>query len=221
MKQHAPMVIASLNIKFVMETSIALMDQMKPDAVRFQNYIRYFKKHSSFSILDQHGCEPNEFRCANKRCILKTWRCDSDDDCGDNSDEENCATNPPGSPCRYNEFQCRSGNQCIPKSFHCDLERDCVDGSDEIGCCELISLNVFHVDSLFSISAPVYIQKPPPPMITLDPGALFEISCTAVGTPTPEVVWRLNWGHIPEKCTTRSENGVGVLTCPNIQVLYI
>lgn len=140
MKQLVPMVIASQNIKFVMETLTALMDQMKPDAVSIQNYVRYSKRCSGAFFLDQHGCEPNEFRCANKRCILKTWRCDSDDDCGDNSDEENCATNPPGSPCRYNEFHCRSGNQCIPKSFHCDLERDCVDGSDEIGCCMFISL---------------------------------------------------------------------------------
>lgn len=55
-------------------------------------------------------------------------------------------------------------------------------------------------------------------MVTLDPGAIFEITCTALGVPTPEVVWRLNWGHIPEKCTTKSEGGVGTLTCPNIQV---
>jgi len=33
------------------------------------------------------ACEPNEFECDSKKCILKTWRCDSDDDCGDGSDE--------------------------------------------------------------------------------------------------------------------------------------
>ena len=33
-------------------------------------------------------CQPNEFQCANGiTCILKTWVCDSDDDCGDGSDE--------------------------------------------------------------------------------------------------------------------------------------
>lgn len=46
--------------------------------------------------LDRHGCEPNQFRCDNMRCVQKTWRCDSDDDCGDGSDERNCGTSPPG-----------------------------------------------------------------------------------------------------------------------------
>lgn len=45
---------------------------------------------------DPDGCEPNEYQCDNKKCVMKTWRCDSDDDCGDGSDERNCATNPPG-----------------------------------------------------------------------------------------------------------------------------
>ncbi|XP_063241894.1 basement membrane-specific heparan sulfate proteoglycan core protein isoform X7 [Bacillus rossius redtenbacheri] len=145
------------------------------------------------------GCEPNEFRCNNKKCVLKTWMCDADDDCGDNSDEANCATNAPGSPCRYSEFQCRSGNQCIPKSFHCDQAPDCQDGSDEIGC------------------SSAYIQSPPPPMITLDIGSIFIVTCTARGIPTPQIVWRLNWGHIPSKCTTTSVDGTGTLTCPDIQ----
>ena len=25
-----------------------------------------------------------------------------------------------------------------------------------------------------------------------------------MGIPTPEIVWRLNWGHVPEKCTMTS-----------------
>ena len=70
---------------------------------------------------------------------------------------------------------------------------------------------------LFS-SASVVILKPPPPMITIPVGDIFEISCTAVGVPTPQIVWRLNWGHVPKKCQMRSVNGVGTLTCPDIQV---
>ena len=53
------------------------------------------------------SCEPNEFQCDNRKCVLKTWRCDSDDDCGDGSDERFCATNPPGSACKYNEWKCK------------------------------------------------------------------------------------------------------------------
>ncbi|XP_074025385.1 basement membrane-specific heparan sulfate proteoglycan core protein isoform X7 [Leptinotarsa decemlineata] len=147
-----------------------------------------------------NGCEPNEFQCANKKCVLKTWICDSDDDCGDGSDEQECATNPPGSACQYHQFACHSNNQCIPKSYHCDMQNDCADGSDEVGCAK-----------------PVIAQNPPP-MVTLKVGEKFEITCRAVGIPTPEIVWRLNWGHVPPKCRMISNNGFGTLICENIQI---
>lgn len=107
------------------------------DENRCSKYFTHTFIHFALSLpifIDLHGCEPNEFRCSNKRCVLKTWRCDSDDDCGDGSDEANCATNPPGSPCAYNQYACQSNNQCVPRAFHCDGQNDCVDGSDEIGC---------------------------------------------------------------------------------------
>ncbi|XP_023290722.1 basement membrane-specific heparan sulfate proteoglycan core protein [Orussus abietinus] len=155
---------------------------------------------SDESRCSPHGCEPNEFRCANKQCVIKTWRCDGDKDCADGTDEENCTPSPPGSPCRYDEFQCTTNDQCIPKSYHCDMERDCMDGSDELGC------------------SPVYITKAPPPMVVLMPGEAMILTCSAVGVPIPEINWRLNWGHIPAKCTTTSINGTGTLTCPDIQI---
>ncbi|KAJ7986281.1 hypothetical protein DPEC_G00338310 [Dallia pectoralis] len=37
-------------------------------------------------------CETGQFQCKNGRCIPTLWRCDDDDDCSDNSDEENCAS---------------------------------------------------------------------------------------------------------------------------------
>ena len=55
-------------------------------------------------------------------------------------------------------------------------------------------------------------------MVVLKPGEDMVLSCTATGIPVPEINWRLNWGHIPAKCTTTSINGTGTLTCKNIQV---
>ena len=35
-------------------------------------------------------CSSFEFECDNGVCTLDAFRCDGDNDCGDNSDEENC-----------------------------------------------------------------------------------------------------------------------------------
>ncbi|XP_037931811.1 basement membrane-specific heparan sulfate proteoglycan core protein [Teleopsis dalmanni] len=148
-----------------------------------------------------HGrkCQPNQFMCRNSKCIERIWRCDGENDCGDNSDEDSCDPEPSGAPCRYDEFQCRSGH-CIPKSFQCDDTNDCVDGSDEIGC-----------------MVPVPI-RPPPPRINLQVGNPLNLTCVATGVPVPTIIWRLNWGHVPEKCASRSHAGTGTLYCPNMEV---
>ncbi|XP_077635949.1 low-density lipoprotein receptor-related protein 8 isoform X1 [Crocuta crocuta] len=71
-------------------------------------------------------CEEDQFRCRNERCIPSVWRCDEDDDCSDNSDEDDC----PKKTCADSDFTCGNGH-CIPERWKCDGEEECPDGSDE------------------------------------------------------------------------------------------
>uniref|UniRef100_A0A182NMJ9 Basement membrane-specific heparan sulfate proteoglycan core protein n=1 Tax=Anopheles dirus TaxID=7168 RepID=A0A182NMJ9_9DIPT len=145
-------------------------------------------------------CEPNQFKCRNHKCVLKTWLCDGEQDCGDGSDEENCSTLASDASCHYAEYQCHSG-QCIPKSFQCDTHPDCLDKSDEVDC-----------------MVPSVIQ-PPPPSLMISAGGILNITCRATGVPVPQILWRLNLGHVPPKCTSRSDNGFGWLVCENMQLI--
>lgn len=61
------------------------------------------------------------------KCIQQRWRCDRDDDCGDNSDEKNCPT-PQCDSDQY--FKCADG-LCVSQKWRCDGDPDCPDGSDE------------------------------------------------------------------------------------------
>lgn len=89
---------------------------------------------SGIIVVTNGLCEPNQYQCANRRCVLKTWLCDSEDDCLDGSDEQNCGVADNRQMCTPVEFKCSQYDQCVPKSFHCDGQSDCRDGSDEIGC---------------------------------------------------------------------------------------
>ncbi|CAL7939536.1 unnamed protein product [Xylocopa violacea] len=73
-------------------------------------------------------CAPRQFACANDVCIPGSWRCDRDNDCGDNSDEINCNR----TICMPN-FEC-DDNKCISKHWVCDFDEDCKDGRDEMNC---------------------------------------------------------------------------------------
>lgn len=70
--------------------------------------------------------------CKSGRCIPSTFVCDSENDCGDFSDETGCVN----VTCSSSQFQCDNG-RCVPNTWRCDSENDCGDGSDEgIHCVE-------------------------------------------------------------------------------------
>ncbi|XP_004594559.2 SCO-spondin [Ochotona princeps] len=76
------------------------------------------------------GCAEGEAPCQDSgHCVPYEWLCDNQDDCGDGSDEEGCAT--PG--CTEGQVTCSSG-RCLPLALLCDGQDDCGDGTDERGC---------------------------------------------------------------------------------------
>ncbi|NXR06683.1 LRP3 protein, partial [Semnornis frantzii] len=92
--------------------------------------------------LGQAECQSDEFRCANGKCIPSTWKCNSMDECGDNSDERNCTvppTEPLSSICPSGMFQCSAAHstKCLVNELRCNSVKDCSDGSDEDNCPDL------------------------------------------------------------------------------------
>ncbi|XP_050504158.1 sortilin-related receptor-like isoform X12 [Diabrotica virgifera virgifera] len=76
-----------------------------------------------------NSCSPEHFTCSNHFCIPRGWKCDGEDDCGDNSDEFQCSTQT----CPPSFFVCGDG-KCLPNYWRCDYDTDCADGSDEAKC---------------------------------------------------------------------------------------
>lgn len=67
-------------------------------------------------------CAASQFACENGRCIPNIWKCDSENDCGDGSDEGDfCAEKT----CAYFQFTCPRTGHCIPQSWVCDGDDDC------------------------------------------------------------------------------------------------
>ena len=63
-------------------------------------------------------------------------------------------------------------------------------------------------DYRFCLIASPTIVVSPPPKVEVEPTYTITINCTAMGIPTPEIIWRLNWGCVPEKCTMTSTQQV-------------
>ncbi|XP_076042677.1 sortilin-related receptor-like [Oratosquilla oratoria] len=74
-------------------------------------------------------CPKNTFQCANNVCINSNWKCDGDNDCGDNSDEVDCEA----VTCTEPSWKCDNG-RCIASTWKCDYDNDCGDNSDEKDC---------------------------------------------------------------------------------------
>ncbi|XP_076861463.1 low-density lipoprotein receptor-related protein 1-like isoform X3 [Brachyhypopomus gauderio] len=76
------------------------------------------------------NCTASQFVCKNDKCIPFWWKCDTEDDCGDRSDEP---ADCPEFRCRPGQFQCGTGT-CINPAYICDGDNDCGDNSDEANC---------------------------------------------------------------------------------------
>ncbi|CAH1974934.1 unnamed protein product [Acanthoscelides obtectus] len=85
---------------------------------------------SWFDFKNFNSCTIHQFSCRNDKCIPILARCNGNDDCGDNSDEEHCDLYLCEEP---HFFKCKNA-RCISKVFVCDGDNDCIDYSDEQNC---------------------------------------------------------------------------------------
>ncbi|GIY65583.1 low-density lipoprotein receptor-related protein 2 [Caerostris extrusa] len=87
------------------------------------------KRHGFVMEMMISTCGPREFACNSGRCIPQSFRCDSDNDCGDYSDEMGCAENM----CILSIYMSWI-RPLYSQSWVCDGDNDCFDQADEQSC---------------------------------------------------------------------------------------
>ncbi|XP_036070280.1 low-density lipoprotein receptor-related protein 2 isoform X3 [Oryzias melastigma] len=81
------------------------------------------------------GCLDSDWMCRNGICIPKELRCNQENDCMDNSDEDDCGA------CGEGSMLCPEG-KCVSPEDMCDGQLHCSDGSDEPTTCgHICSMN--------------------------------------------------------------------------------
>ncbi|CAH8676875.1 unnamed protein product [Schistosoma rodhaini] len=155
-------------------------------------------------------CEYYQGREPIKSTFMVHWTCDGESDCGNGFDESNCEARA-SERCQDRMFNCKRDGRQIPMAFVCDKDRDCSDGEDELTC------------------APPMIAEPRTTRYSVRRGDTVVLVCEVTGNPVPYVIWRFNWGclpdepsrfrisNVPRNCDSPMPTVVSTLTISNVR----
>ncbi|VDK37235.1 unnamed protein product [Taenia asiatica] len=160
-------------------------------------------------------CDPIVMKCETyrgqpprKQSYMVHWQCDGEDDCGNGYDEANCQ-DPAINFCVKQQYTCPSSGLQIPRAFMCDSDPDCDRNEDEEQCRE---------PQILDAPRAQYAHRR---------GDTVTLTCEVTGRPNPRVIWRFNWGCLPddgrrmivrnfaENCGTPNEKTISTLTISN------
>ncbi|XP_074662760.1 prolow-density lipoprotein receptor-related protein 1-like isoform X2 [Tubulanus polymorphus] len=95
------------------------------------------EEDENLTVCTSFKCPEHSFQCntTEKRCIERDRICDGRNDCGDDSDEQNCTRLTTTSPdsCAYPKHLCSDDSTtCVNAESLCDGNFDCDNGEDEL-----------------------------------------------------------------------------------------